>query len=75
MLIPVGNMNDKSRNQCKSRCCKVDGLVSSTRPPPGEKEIKGGGGEGGKHGGSFVKGISIQTAKYQENKFKKRFIV
>lgn len=44
------------------------------RPPPGEKEIRGAG-EGRKLGDSFVKGISIQAAKYQENNFKKRFIV
>lgn len=74
MLIPVGNMNDKRRNQCESRWCKVDSLVSSTPFLPGEKEIKGGA-EGESIGDSFVKGISIQTAKYQENNFKKGFIV
>ena len=39
---------------------------------PGEKEMEQGvGGEGGERGGSFVKGISIHTAKYQGNKFQK----
>ena len=72
MLIPVGNLNDKSRNQRKSRWCQTEGLVSSTRPPPWrERDEAGGGGEGGERGGSFVKGISIHTAKYQENSFQK----
>lgn len=38
---------------------------------PGEKEMKPGWGGGRKRGGSFVKGISIHTAKYRENKFQK----
>lgn len=69
MLIPVGNMNDKGENQCKSRCCKtrLTGIFFSLH---WEKEIKGWG-SGKSTGDSFVKGISIQSAKYQENNLKK----
>lgn len=50
--------------------------LTGPQPPPSlERRRLGGQGGGKKHGDSFVKGISIQTAKYQENNFKKRFIV
>lgn len=73
MLIPVGNMNDKGRINANPGAAKPGWLVFSFYFLFSfffflfhwEKEIKGK--EGGKSiGNSFVKGISIQTAKYQE---------
>lgn len=51
-------------------------LTGVQHPPPSleRRRLRGAGKEGG-GGNSFVKGISIQTAKHQENNFKKRFIV
>lgn len=51
--------------------------LTGIQHPPSSLERKRlrGAGERGKHGDSFVKEISIQTTKYQENNFKKRFIV
>lgn len=74
MLIPVGNMNDKRGINANPGAAKSTDWYPGTRPPPGEEEIRGTG-EGGMLGDSFVKGISIQTAKYQENNFRKRFSV
>lgn len=51
-------------------------LTGVQHPPssPERRRLRGAG-KGATHGDSFVKGISIQTAKHQENNFKKRFIV
>lgn len=78
MLIPVGNINDKHKWQAKESV-QIQALptrLTGVQPPPSspEKEIKGGR-EGANAWGQFVKGISIQTAKHQENNFKKRFTV
>lgn len=67
MLILVGNMNDKSGISANPGAAS---RLPATAPLPGEKAIRG-----SRRPGSFVKGISIQTAKYQENNFKRRFIV
>lgn len=79
MLIPVGNMNDKGGINANPGAAKLGWLVFSFffffHPLfflffHWEKEIKGK--ENRKSiGDSFVKGISIQTTKYQEKKLRK----
>lgn len=79
MLIPVGNMNDKGGINANPGAAKLGWLVFSFfffsltlffSFFHWEKEIKQK--ENGKSiGDSFVKGISIQTTKYQEKKLRK----
>lgn len=77
MLIPVGNMNDEGGINANPGAAKLGWLVFSFfffLPSffffHWEKEIKRK--ENGKSiGDSFVKGISIQTTKYQEKKLRK----
>lgn len=80
MLIPVGNMNDKGGINANPGAAKLGWLVFSFFFFFStlffffffhwEKEIKGK--ENRKSiGDSFVKGISIQTTKYQEKKLRK----
>lgn len=75
MLIPVGNMNDKKRESMQIQVLPTR-LTGVQCPPPSleRRRLRGAGKKGG-GGDRFVKGISIQTAKHQENNFKKRFIV
>lgn len=72
MLIPVGNMNDKSEESA-NQVVPNRGTGISTRPPPWRERDEAGGGAGreGSVGAVLLRGISIHTAKYQENKFQK----
>ena len=74
MLIPVGNMNDKSRNQRKSRWCQTEGLVSSTRPPPWRERDEAGGGAGraGSVGAVLLRGLVFTLLNIRKTSSKRQ---